>query len=372
MSEKHLELLKQLISIPSPSTKEHRIAGFISDWFEERGFDVTQLDVDVNGRKAGPTVLATFEFNKPGKSLLFAGHMDTVEPVSAWKTDPYTPVIQEGRLYGLGAYDMKSGIAALMLAAEKLSRMKLGGKIGCCLVSDFEAFSTGTYVVCKSGLIDGYDGGILPDEYMDLKGVLIETGGRIIFDINLHQEGGHMVEMERFANPLTEAATILSRLSEFGRRMMNPMAVQGGLEHLYPSVPEACQIIIDAELLPGEAPEDATEKMRCWIGTLNLQSDISVKTYDRPTPWMRPYKIQPDEPILQCLEEVCSKHDIELVKISTTYVADNYYVNVAGIPMLYAIGPVGANCHAAGEYVVVDSVDKCSQLMVDVGKSFLE
>jgi acetylornithine deacetylase/succinyl-diaminopimelate desuccinylase-like protein len=342
MNEKHLELLKQLISIPSPSTKEHRIAEFISNWFEERGFDVTQLDVDVNGRKAGPTVLATFEFNKPGKSLLFAGHMDTVEPVSAWKTDPYTPVIQEGRLYGLGAYDMKSGIAALMLAAEKLSRMKVGGKIGCCLVSDFEAFSTGTYVVCKSGLIDGYDGGILPDEYM-----------------------------ERFANPLTEAATILSRLSEFGRRMMNPMAVQGGLEHLYPSVPETCQIIIDAELLPEEAPEDAIEKMRCWIGTLDLQSDISVKAYDRPTPWMRPYNIQPDEPILQCLEEVCSKHDIELLKISTSYVADNYYVNVAGIPMLYAIGPVGANCHAAGEYVVIDSVDKCSQLMVEVGKSFL-
>jgi acetylornithine deacetylase/succinyl-diaminopimelate desuccinylase-like protein len=371
LGEEHIELLKKLISIPSPSTREAKIAEFIAAWFSQRGFDVKQLEVDVNDRKAGPTLLATHEFERQGKSLLFGGHTDTVEPVSTWDTDPYTPVIKGNKLFGLGAYDMKGGITALMLAAERLSKMDLGGKISCALVSDFEAFSTGTYVLCSSGLIDDYDGGILPDEYTDLKRVLVQAGGRVIFDIELAQEAKHLMESEKASNPLKEAAFILTNLDEMGDRMLSPMSIEGGLEHFYPSVPESCRLIIDGELLSGESPEDAIAKMSSWLQSLDLKSDTIVKLYDRPTPWMKPYRIDPEEPILKCLEAVCSQYGIELEKVSISYVADNYYVNISRVPMLFAIGPSGADCHAANEWVDLDSVDQCANMLVDVGKSFL-
>jgi acetylornithine deacetylase len=149
------------------------------------------------------------------------------------------------------------------------------------------------------------------------------------------------------------------------------MSIEGGLEHFYPSVPESCRVIIDGELLPGESPEEAIVKMKDWLETLGLKSDRAVKLYDRPTPWMKPYRIDPEEPILQCLESVCGQHGIELEKVTISYVADNYYVNIAGVPMLFAIGPSGADCHAANEYVDLESVDRCVQMLVDVGTSFL-
>ena len=69
-----------------------------------------------------PQLLATASGAGGGRTLLFNGHVDVVsaEPQERWTSDPFTPELRQGRLYGRGACDMKGGVAAMLVATEVL------------------------------------------------------------------------------------------------------------------------------------------------------------------------------------------------------------------------------------------------------------
>ena len=101
--ERLIELCQELIRNPSVSGKEEKVAKAMKKaMLEEFGFDDVQIDKYGN-------VIGRIKGNKPGKSILFDGHIDTV-PVndeSVWKYDPFKADIVEGKIYGRGASDMK-------------------------------------------------------------------------------------------------------------------------------------------------------------------------------------------------------------------------------------------------------------------------
>lgn len=116
-----LELTKQLVSIPSwvgTSCNEIQIGEFIYDWLRQNtALKVIKQPV-IDGRF---NVIATDPY--PTRSLL-VGHMDTVENRAGWITNPWTPIIKNGRLYGLGATDMKGSLAAMLTAVRKVKNTK--------------------------------------------------------------------------------------------------------------------------------------------------------------------------------------------------------------------------------------------------------
>ena len=86
--------------------------------------------------------------------LVFAGHTDVVPtgPLAQWTSDPFVPTIRDGKLYGRGAADMKTSIAAMLVAVEEFvaAHPDHGGSIGFLITSDEEGPATdGTVVVCK-------------------------------------------------------------------------------------------------------------------------------------------------------------------------------------------------------------------------------
>jgi len=88
-----------------------------------------------------------------GKLLVLAGHTDVVPtgPLAAWHSDPFVPTRRDGRLYGRGASDMKSSIAAMVVAAEEFvaARPRHAGSIAFLITSDEEGPSLdGTARVC--------------------------------------------------------------------------------------------------------------------------------------------------------------------------------------------------------------------------------
>ena len=113
-----LEHLKKLVSIPSASGNENEVAEYCYRTVEAAGFRAEKIPTD-DGRFV---VYAEMQGGRPGKTLLFSGHIDTVPVVGGWDTDPHTAVLKtvggEERLYGLGASDMKSGIALMLALAE--------------------------------------------------------------------------------------------------------------------------------------------------------------------------------------------------------------------------------------------------------------
>jgi succinyl-diaminopimelate desuccinylase len=91
----------------------------------------------------------------PGPTLAFAGHTDVVPtgPLDQWRSDPFVPAVRDGRLYGRGAADMKSSIAAFVVAVEELleTGTPYSGRIALLLTSDEEGPATdGTVKVVEA------------------------------------------------------------------------------------------------------------------------------------------------------------------------------------------------------------------------------
>jgi succinyl-diaminopimelate desuccinylase len=133
-----LELTRVLISRASISPADGGCQQLLSERLERIGFAVERMrfnNVDNFWARRGSS----------GPLLCFAGHTDVVPtgPLEEWGTDPFTPVVRDGVLYGRGAADMKSGLAAMLVACEQFVRAHAGhrGSIALLITSDEEGQS---------------------------------------------------------------------------------------------------------------------------------------------------------------------------------------------------------------------------------------
>src|SRR5690606_2125518 len=113
-------LLSRLIACPSVTPEEAGALDLLQGELETIGFTVTRLRFEGDGSYPVDNLFATR--GQGGRRLLFAGHTDVVPPgdVANWTSDPFTPRIADGRIYGRGAADMKSGIAAFVAACADM------------------------------------------------------------------------------------------------------------------------------------------------------------------------------------------------------------------------------------------------------------
>ena len=117
------ELTARLVEIESINpdvvpggSGESAVAAYVAEWCERAGLEVSVRDA-APGRR---NVVAVARGSGGGKSLMLNAHMDTVGV--AGMTEPFTPRLEQGRLYGRGGYDMKGSLAASMLAVAEAAR----------------------------------------------------------------------------------------------------------------------------------------------------------------------------------------------------------------------------------------------------------
>lgn len=107
-------LLKSLISIPSLSRDEEKAADYLQNYIEMQGM--------ATGRKGNNVwcLSPMFDLKKP--TLLLNSHIDTVKPVNGWRKDPFTPLEDKGKLYGLGSNDAGASVVSLLQVFLQLCR----------------------------------------------------------------------------------------------------------------------------------------------------------------------------------------------------------------------------------------------------------
>ena len=111
-----LELLKRMISHPSFSREEKTCADLIEQYIEEEGYTPSRIGNNV-------WILGSnYDSSKP--TLLLNSHIDTVKPVDGWDFDPFLPVENEGKLYGLGSNDAGASVVSLLQVFFLLSKEK--------------------------------------------------------------------------------------------------------------------------------------------------------------------------------------------------------------------------------------------------------
>jgi acetylornithine deacetylase len=157
-----VELLRTLVRIPSVTGDEGEIQHFLAGTLRELGLELDVWESDweklkrdpgyvpvTRGYEGRPNIVATLKGSGGGgRSLLLNGHTDTVPPgpAEAWSHDPYDAAIADERLYGRGASDMKSGVAAMVMALRCLvgAGIRLEGDVFLNLVVDEELSGHGT------------------------------------------------------------------------------------------------------------------------------------------------------------------------------------------------------------------------------------
>jgi acetylornithine deacetylase len=162
------EFLRRLVSIPSVTGDELEIQRFVERKLKTLGLQVDVWEPDIEELKKHPAYLPPeCEYkNRPnvvgiykgaggGRSLLFNGHVDVIPsgPADAWNHPPWSGEMEGNRLYGRGASDMKSGLAAMTMAVEALIdlKIKLKGDLILEYTMDEEATGNGTLACVTRG-----------------------------------------------------------------------------------------------------------------------------------------------------------------------------------------------------------------------------
>jgi len=216
-SDDPVRLLERLIACPSVTPEEAGALDLLEAELTALGFAVTRLRFEGDGSYPVDNLFATR--GTGGRRLLFAGHTDVVPPGdhALWASDPFTPRIADGRIFGRGAADMKSGIAAFVAACAAIPAD--AGTIQLAITNDEEADAiNGTEKLCAWMKDNGhaFDFAIVGEpSSAETLGDSIKIGRRGSFSGRVVVTGsqGHVAYPHKANNPLPVLAAVATALS---------------------------------------------------------------------------------------------------------------------------------------------------------------
>lgn len=211
------DLLARLIACPSVTPEEAGALDLLQSELEAIGFAVTRLRFKGDGSYPVDNLFATR--GQGGRRLLFAGHTDVVPPgeVANWSSDPFTPRIADGKIFGRGAADMKSGIAAFVAACAAIPSE--AGTIQLAITNDEEADAiNGTEKLVAWMAENGhhFDFAIVGEpSSTETLGDSIKIGRRGSFSGKVTVTGtqGHVAYPHKANNPLPVLAAVATALT---------------------------------------------------------------------------------------------------------------------------------------------------------------
>ena len=217
-----LRLLEALIARPSVTPEDAGCQALVTERLMPLGFDCETLVCGPDNFRV-TNLWAVHRGTRPGPTVVLAGHTDVVPtgPLSAWASDPFVPSHRDGRLYGRGAADMKTSIAAMTVAAEEfvLLHPQHAGTLALLFTSDEEGPSTdGTVRVVEALQARGerLDCCIVGEPTsVERLGDMIKNGRRGSLSAKLTVLGiqGHVAYPQLARNPVHQLAPALAELA---------------------------------------------------------------------------------------------------------------------------------------------------------------
>jgi len=317
-----VEWTRELVRIPSvyrPQTgeAEENAALWVKTRFEELGLE-THWEVVEPGR---PNVIGILKGPEGGKCLMFEGHTDVVTEgdASAWKHPPFEAQVENGRIYGRGANDMKGGLVAAIAATKAIlkSGVKLGGSILIGALVDEEGRMKGVKHFVQQGWARRVNAAIIcePEDNR----LCIAQKGVMWVKVMVTGKMAHGAMPLTGVNPIYRAAALLRELGDLeadeirrhgkheflGQPSITPTIIQSPVqgEPQNNVMPAQCAMTLDIRLIPGQSPEEIESKIRAIFQRLKDQdaafnADLEVIESRPPTATSR------QEPIVVELHQV--------------------------------------------------------------------
>lgn len=324
-----------------------------------------------------------------GRSLILNGHMDTVPPnPSPWKRDPFDPVEENGRLYGLGSMDMKASLAAMYLLARVLleSEARLKGDLIFESVCDEE--DGGVHGTLAQRLRGYRADGALVLEPSSLSIYNAHRGG--IFPGIFLKEPPAGIQLDREVLPQFPKMlqVFLQELDELSKVRNTTVPVPGEYRHYQQPLPVwVCKVVtglwskavpvsiaseakieLYLQTVPGEPSHLVLDQFRSWLEMLQKKYP---QLFPGPISWtptlrqMEASSVSPDHGLIKTLAKSIEQQTRGSVKIQGSPAPCDMFVfnNHFDIPCVW-FGPTGANAHAPDEYVEIESILNCVKCLL--------
>lgn len=396
--EEIVDFTAHMIRIPTvnpPGELYRDCAELIGGRLGEAGLDVRYVEakgleehtpehtrVNVIGRGVG---------GGAGKRIHLNGHFDVVPPGDGWSVDPFGGVVRDGRIYGRGASDMKSGIAAAVFAVEAIRRtgIDLRGAVDVSGTVDEESGGfAGVAHLCRTGLVtaENTDYAIIPEPFGPDR-VCVGHRGVYWFDVVARGRAAHgsMPHLGRSAiedmgavlktfrtelGPLLAARhTALPVAPEHSRRpSLNVNAIEGGQAGeavQSPCVADRCTATFDRRFIPEESWDEVREEVMDAVAHLAEEDpERRLSVVDRMV--VHPVQAPPGSPVVTALANAIREvrgRDAALVASPGTY-DQKHFARIGGIDHCVAYGPGPlAEAHQPDESCAVDDIVACTQVL---------
>lgn len=407
-----LKLLKELVAIDSvnPSlvpgaSGEQRASEYVRKFLRAHGISA-ELEEAAPRR---PNVIATIP--APSKSrrsspnskpaLMLVAHIDTVG--AGDMPEPFTPRIRDGKLYGRGALDIKSGVAAMCSAAVSVARevasgaLRLSRPFTIAAVADEECNSIGTQDWLRRRHTADFAVVLEPTNLQ----LVIAHKGYAWFEIVTHGRAAHGSLPAEGRDAIRMMGRVLVALDELEKKLatraphprlghasLHSSLITGGQE--LSSYPAECRLQLERRLLPGETEASAESELREMLTALESPA---ARSHEKKSSQLRApsksgrcaegalprgegnsdfhatlrsglgsrpaYKISEDSPLVHraaaAIRRACGQCEFAGMSAWT----DTALLAAAGIPGV-VFGPSGRGLHGGAEYVELASVDKCA------------
>lgn len=377
--------LQDLVRIPSPSTQEGPLAERMFQEMERLG--LREVRTDRIGNVLG------WVGQGDGPVLMLNGHMDTVALTNpgAWSRDPFGGVVEGKHLYGLGACDMKGGLAAMVYGAYLLRRTGLprrGRVVVVGVVQEEPCEGLGSRVLVE-------EEGVRPDWVVITEPTNLEIvrgqRGRIELQVTVHGRAAHASRPELGENAIYAAARLVFGLELLSGQLGNdPFLGPGSLAVTEiqsqaasrNAIPDRCSLIIDRRLTLGETEAMVLAEVQRAIAREGVRADVEVVEFQgvsytgyacRARKVFPPWVIEEGHPLVAALVRAVRKQLGRRPRMTAWQFSTEgaYTAGVAGIPTV-GFGPGDpALAHTADEHIAVDDVCAAAEVYAQLAAELL-
>jgi succinyl-diaminopimelate desuccinylase len=326
---------------------------FVAGWLEAQGAAVQRMET--GGRRCLVARVGT-----GSTRLVLHGHLDVVPG----HPEQFAPRVENGRLFGRGAYDMKSALAAMMLAVADLSGEIDGVEVELVVVPDEERSDPGencTEMLVRDGLRADF---VVCGEPTDMH-VGVQAKGVLMVRVDVAGTAAHGATPWLGDNAVLRAVDLFRRIQTlpfaaesaplFERPSINLGRIQGG--DAVNKVPDLCRMDVDVRYLPGQSPEGVLAQIR----SLDPGAGVEV-LIERP-----PAEVPADHPMVRALLAAAGREEPSSASVGRDGASDAVAFLGVGVPAV-EFGPRGGGHHGPEEYVEIESLPRYRRALVEFAR----